>query len=498
MGARVWTIVAASIFVSSARADSSDPPAVNSEYTSTLYSDAEIRLKSHTVSANIEDEYLPRILQEQKNSAGFNINPEALKALAVADRSLLYYSLKAKGSIGSGGDAPVYDPSLVAQQSVDQAASDTVRELIQLKGQPVLGYAVDGARPAGGTPFGVANLSLDPDPTGTERYVTYNNGRSGSKILTTKLGSKSNPLNRGALSIQGADFLADHGWNYLDILHFYYGDDVQLTLGTSLYPQLSLDGKTQLSNLPYVPTLTQMPLDNFENNAGLLQSAGARNRSDQYVLFDANTNAMRSTKIPHSGRASELLNIDYDAAHAKGQPFTYRILTGTSGDEGSDLGNLRLPAPGGVGFYLRTKTTGLTTQIALNDIDGTEQSVAKKVIADGKWHKYSWDLTTTANWNPLQHGDNVITGPFTLNSITLHGQSSASVRMDDVFYTQSGSYYSGGGVGVVTGGGTVSLGGAINKSAYWRIVRDIEYGRLEHLHGRRGIHQQWCRNVDGY
>ncbi len=78
-----------------------------------------------------------------------------------------------------------------------------------------------------------------------------------------------------------------------------------------------------------MPTLTQMPLDNFENNAGLLQSAGARNRSDQYVLFDANTNAMRSTKIPHSGRASELLNIDYDAAHAKGQPFTYRILSGT-------------------------------------------------------------------------------------------------------------------------------------------------------------------------
>ncbi len=89
------------------------------------------------------------------------------------------------------------------QQSVDQAASDTVRELIQLKGQPILGYSVDGARPAGGTPFGVANLSIDPDPTGTERYVTYNNGRSGGKVLTTKLGSKSNPLNRGALSIQG-------------------------------------------------------------------------------------------------------------------------------------------------------------------------------------------------------------------------------------------------------------------------------------------------------
>ncbi len=80
MGARAWTILAASIFVSSAHADSGDPPAVNPEYTSTLYSDAEIRLKSQTVSANIEDEYLPRILQEQKNSAGFNINPEAAQA----------------------------------------------------------------------------------------------------------------------------------------------------------------------------------------------------------------------------------------------------------------------------------------------------------------------------------------------------------------------------------------------------------------------------------
>jgi hypothetical protein len=100
--------------------------AVQSDATSNLFTDAEVKIGKRSFDPKIEDDYLPRALQAQENAAGFNINPEALKALAVADRSLLYYSLKAKGEIASGDIAPVYDPNLPFIRASDQAVYEPV------------------------------------------------------------------------------------------------------------------------------------------------------------------------------------------------------------------------------------------------------------------------------------------------------------------------------------------------------------------------------------
>ncbi|HEX3356465.1 MAG TPA: SpoIID/LytB domain-containing protein [Tepidisphaeraceae bacterium] len=413
----------------------------------------------------IDDVYISRALQAQENAAGFNINPEALKALAVADRSLAYYSIKAQGMIGNGGVAPAFDLNLSVAQQIAQAANETEREILQIGAQPVVGYSVDGARPTGGTPFGVANLSLDPDPTATEKFVTYNLHKSGKQVIPSPIGPKANGLNRGALSIQGADFLADHGWNYLDILHFYYGTDAQLTLGNGLYQGTSLDGATTYTPVQTARPTTKKHLADFEHDAGALQSAGTKNNFDQFINFKNNaTAAMRSTKTAHGGRASELFNIGYDAAKAHGAPFTYRILSGAAGAEGTNAGNMLLPSEGQIGFYLETKTAGLITHLAVNDVDGTESSSNHKIIADGKWHKYVWNLGSS--WGAPVKGktDGKVTGPFSLNSISISGTSNASVRIDDLFFAEppegfllpgngGGAYQSGN-----TSGGTLTAG----------------------------------------
>ena len=48
-----------------------------------------------------------RTCWQQQAEAGIKLNTETLKALAVADRSLLYYSLDQKGWIGSGHARPI-------------------------------------------------------------------------------------------------------------------------------------------------------------------------------------------------------------------------------------------------------------------------------------------------------------------------------------------------------------------------------------------------------
>src|SRR5690606_3724585 len=77
--------------------------------------------------------------------------------------------------------------------------------------------------------------SRDPDPTGTQHYVTYpyeNNLWGGNNPGTDLgfIGTPTNPTwpNRGAKSQNGADYLSDNGISYVDILKYYYGADIQL------------------------------------------------------------------------------------------------------------------------------------------------------------------------------------------------------------------------------------------------------------------------------
>src|SRR4051812_37080163 len=84
-------------------------------YRSTLYTNADVRFTNHRRDdrkLSIETSWLPHVLAAQQAEAGIKLNPETLKALAVADRSLLFYSLEQKGWISSGHGAPDCDLTL--------------------------------------------------------------------------------------------------------------------------------------------------------------------------------------------------------------------------------------------------------------------------------------------------------------------------------------------------------------------------------------------------
>jgi hypothetical protein len=66
------------------------------------------------------------------------------------------------------------------------------------------------------------------DPTKTERYVTYNEGKTGSAVKPTSLSNMSRPDNRGCMSQNGADWLAHNGRDYPAILRYFYGADIEI------------------------------------------------------------------------------------------------------------------------------------------------------------------------------------------------------------------------------------------------------------------------------
>jgi autotransporter-associated beta strand protein len=135
------------------------------------------------------------------------------------------------------------------------------------------------------------------------------------------------------------------------------------------------------------------------------------------------------------------------------------VFSGVSGFESASQGNLMLPNKGQIGFYLRTTTPNLKTQIAVNDHFGVEKSVARRIVADGKWHKYAWDLADNS-WKGV---NSIVAQQCTLNSIYLSGSSDATVHIDSVFFNEQANGSTGSGAGLTKSGvGTLTLIGSNN------------------------------------
>ncbi len=174
----------------------------------------------------MESDYLPHVITCENGGA----NLEALKAQAIAARSVAYYYMANQGSVCDGQGCQVYscgsNPSALAYQAVDETSG------IYLNFNNVLTYA-----------FYVAGDSTTDPPScvgtpgvGTEGWVTYNEGNSGNAVEQTDLGWVFNPgepgfgQNRGCMSQWGARCLENsNGYGYEDILRFYYGDDINFT-----------------------------------------------------------------------------------------------------------------------------------------------------------------------------------------------------------------------------------------------------------------------------
>jgi stage II sporulation SpoD-like protein len=162
---------------------------------------------------DVENDYIPQVVACENGGASL----EALKAQAVAARTYLYYKLRREGAIGDGQGDQVYTCNATAGGPHRRAAAETSGQVLMYGGVVIASFYVAGALQSG--PDCVGGTS---DPTGTEHFVTYNQGRSGGEVEQTTLGwvDPANKENRGCQSQNGAHCLSDEGWDYDSILRF--------------------------------------------------------------------------------------------------------------------------------------------------------------------------------------------------------------------------------------------------------------------------------------
>jgi hypothetical protein len=393
---------------------------------------------------DLEDNYLPNVVLRENGAASF----EALKAQAVAARSFTYYKLYSTSAtfLRNSQSDQVYSLGGVRSNPGglwDQAVRETAGEILSYNDIITAAFYVAGAIPSG--PSAVASTS-DPDPTNTERWVTYTfeNGLLGSANRGTPLGFQGAAANRGAQSQNGADFLSDNGTHYLDILKYYYGGDIQVE---------------QAVTQPGRPVLSRKPLATFDRNDSIFNRS--LTFSGSTTNLGASSDVERSTAVATTlSGASQKLTFDYDAsADTAGNGFTARHLAGASfareatssgGSRvsvASPVANVILPTFGTVGFSLLANPgdvdpdADLTVSLLIDDLNadgdvlGLEQSLKLGVIADGQWHTYWWGLDDTMFNGFLDtFGDGALNERFSLDSIYFEGFGDAVVYLDDVFY----------------------------------------------------------------
>lgn len=173
---------------------------------------------------DLEGDYLPHVIQCENGGA----NLEALKAQAIAARSVAYYNMETSGSICDSQGCQVYScgatPSAIHHQAVEETSG------IYLMYNNTLTYGFYVAGDNNTSPPSCVGVSGS-----TEGWVTYNEGLSGFDVEQTALGFIHNPgdagygQNRGCMGQWGARCLEnDLGYDYLGILRFYYGEDIEL------------------------------------------------------------------------------------------------------------------------------------------------------------------------------------------------------------------------------------------------------------------------------
>ncbi|MEZ4458565.1 MAG: SpoIID/LytB domain-containing protein [bacterium] len=191
---------------------------------------------------DVENDYIPGVVACENGNAPL----EALKAQAVQARGFLYYKLFVAGatSIGNSQSDQVYSctsrlpngPLAIHRE----AAAATKGQYLTWKDRIIAPFYVAGAIPPNPDPEDPINSCRGnggADGTNTERWVTYNWGKSNCDIELTALGfvpadCNGNPANRGCASQNGESCLARTGVKYPDMFEYYYGDDIQLVVST--------------------------------------------------------------------------------------------------------------------------------------------------------------------------------------------------------------------------------------------------------------------------
>jgi len=168
---------------------------------------------------SLDDEYVPRVIAGEHLQAFF----ESKAALAIAARTYLLRSMRDRPTFGRSTPIPSGDSFQVFARSATAecvAASLHTRGIVlRHGGRIILANHVAGA-------YWSVN-GVGADPTHTERFVTYNVGRSGPAVIPSSIALRTHPGNRGCLGQNCAQFLAGQGYDHRMILRFFYGDDIE-------------------------------------------------------------------------------------------------------------------------------------------------------------------------------------------------------------------------------------------------------------------------------
>src|SRR5258706_4888949 len=417
------------------------------------------------ITASVEDNYLPNVVWRENGGASY----QALEVQAVAARGYMYYKLSQTPnggkatSIRDGTADQVYSKAGTApftratatgsQLNYLRAADESEGEILMTSaGEPVCMFFVAAGKPDTssdpatiwplGAPLGQWETG-DTDATGTEHWVTYNRGLTGASVQPTPLGSLTNPVNRGAMSQNGSNFLGAGrtsatnpernfaAWDYVDIIKYYYGQDTQLELAK-------------------VPPSGELPafekqIASFDYDEGYLRNRMDFSATNSTNILYGTSSHSRDTSTAQSGAASQKIVLDINTPATPGN-FTYRHMSGmvmgteanpTINDNliGTKPANLLIENRGSFGFWIKTTTANLTARPLLDDGPAsTEQGVARNVVPDGQWHKYEWYLTDNPEWASFAGGNNAISGNWTLDSILFSGSGGSHPEPDTGFF----------------------------------------------------------------
>lgn len=191
---------------------------------------------------DVENDYVPGVVACENGNAPY----EALKAQAVQARGFLYYKLFVAGATSvsnSQGDQVYSCTSRLPNGPLAKhkmAAEETKGQYLTWKDKIIAPFYVAGSIPPNpdpNDPINSCKANGGADPTGTQKWVTYNWGKSNCDIEMTALGfvpddCNGNPANRGCASQNGESCLANTGVKYTDMFEYYYGDDIKLVVST--------------------------------------------------------------------------------------------------------------------------------------------------------------------------------------------------------------------------------------------------------------------------
>lgn len=175
---------------------------------------------------DLEADYLPQVVACENNGA----NLQALKAQAIAARSVAYYAIESSGSICDSQGCQVFSCGQEVTPLHVQAVQETSGQYLMYNATLTYGFYVagDNSVVAPGCVGNDANAA-------TEHWVTYNQGRSAELVEQTELGyvhQTDEPgygQNRGCMSQWGGRCLENElDYDAEAILRFYYGDDIEI------------------------------------------------------------------------------------------------------------------------------------------------------------------------------------------------------------------------------------------------------------------------------